>query len=175
VRERDGAVSIAHLYVERRVTPLDLLVREADEWTARRAVLDYGQALRDLAATDTFPGDLLLKNFGVTRHGRVISYDYDELERVTACAFRDLPPSAGEDGASSDGEPSFYVGPRDVFPGELLPFIGFQGRLRDVFLQAHGELLTARWWRDVQERLRGGEIVDIFPYRDDQRLHHARS
>lgn len=174
VRERDGAVSFAHLYVERRVTPLDLLVREADEWTARQSVLDYGQALRDLAATDTFPGDLLLKNFGLTRHGRVISYDYDELERVTACVFRDLPSSAGVGGDVSDGEPSFYVGPRDVFPEELLPFIGFQGRLRDVFLQAHGELLTARWWRDVQERIRGGEIVDIFPYRDDQRLHHAR-
>jgi isocitrate dehydrogenase kinase/phosphatase len=166
-------VELEHLYVERRVTPLDLLVREADGWTARQAVLDYGQALRDLAVTDTFTGDLLLKNFGVTRHGRVISYDYDELQRVTECSFRDLP-GGGDDGDAGGGEPSFYVGPRDVFPEELLPFLGFQGRLRELFLQAHGELLTARWWREVQERLRAGEIADVFPYREDQRLHHAR-
>jgi isocitrate dehydrogenase kinase/phosphatase len=172
VRERDGTVELGHLYVERRVTPLDLLVREADGWTARQAVLDYGQALRDLAVTDIFTGDLLLKNFGVTRHGRVISYDYDELQRVTECRFRDLP--GGGDGDGGGGEPSFYVGPRDVFPEELLPFLGFQGRLRELFLQAHGELLTGRWWREVQERLRAGEIADVFPYREDQRLHHAR-
>jgi isocitrate dehydrogenase kinase/phosphatase len=171
VHERGGTVELEHLYVERRVTPLDLLVREADGWTARQAVLDYGQALRDLAATDIFTGDLLLKNFGVTRHGRVISYDYDELQRVTDCSFRELPGGEGDEG---DGEPSFYVGPRDVFPEELLPFLGFQGRLRELFLQAHGDLLTARWWREVQERLRAGEIVDVFPYREDQRLHHAR-
>jgi isocitrate dehydrogenase kinase/phosphatase len=172
VQEGGGKVHIAHLYAERRVIPLDLFVRESDEWTARQAVLDYGRALRDLAATDTFTGDLLLKNFGVTRHGRVISYDYDELQRVTDCAFRDLPGSALDGGGGE--EPSFYVGPRDVFPEELLPFLGFQGRLRDVFLQAHGELLTARWWRGIQERLRAGEIADVFPYREDQRLHHAR-
>jgi isocitrate dehydrogenase kinase/phosphatase len=136
-------------------------------------VLDFGQALRDLAATDTFPGDLLTKNFGVTRHGRVIFYDYDELSRVTDLSFRDIP-SARSDEDETSAEPSFYVGARDVFPEEFLPFIGLQGRLRDVFLQAHGELLTARWWRGVQERLRAGEIADIFPYRDEQRLHHAR-
>ncbi|GAO03846.1 bifunctional isocitrate dehydrogenase kinase/phosphatase [Anaeromyxobacter sp. PSR-1] len=185
VRVADGEVAIRHLYAERRVTPLNLFVREADEWTARQAVLDFGCALRDLAATDTFPGDLLLKNFGVTRHGRVIFYDYDELTRVTDCNFRDLPgagpgdggddgwgggPDAGYDG----GDPPFYVGPTDVFPEELLPFIGLNGRLREVFLRAHGELLTGRWWRDIQARLRAGEIVDIFPYREEQRLRHAR-
>jgi isocitrate dehydrogenase kinase/phosphatase len=134
-------------------------------------VLDFCKAWRDLAATNTFPGDMLLKNFGVTRHGRVIFYDYDELERVTDCVFRDMPAGADEDAA---GEPSFYVGPHDVFPEEFLPFLGLPGRLRDFFLQAHGDLLGARWWREVQERLRAGEVVDIFPYRDEQRLHHAR-
>jgi isocitrate dehydrogenase kinase/phosphatase len=171
VHVRDHAVTLEHLYAERRVTPLNLFVREADEWTARQAVLDFGKSLRDLAATNTFPGDMLLKNFGVTRHGRVIFYDYDELERVTDCVFRDMP-SGDDDGW--DGEPSFYVGPHDIFPEEFLPFLGLQGRMREFFLQAHGDLLTARWWRDVQEQLRAGEIVDIFPYREDQRLHHAR-
>jgi isocitrate dehydrogenase kinase/phosphatase len=173
VREEGNALDVTHLYAERRVTPLNLFLREADEWTARRAVLDFGQALRDLAATDTFPGDLLTKNFGVTRHGRVIFYDYDELSRVTDLVFRDVPTARHEEDETS-AEPTFYVGERDVFPEEFLPFIGLQGRLRDVFLQAHGELLTGRWWRGVQERLRAGEIVDIFPYRDEQRLHHAR-
>ncbi len=166
-------VAVKHLYAERRVTPLNLFVREADEWTARQAVLDFGRALRDLAVTNTFPGDMLTKNFGVTRHGRVIFYDYDELTRVTDCVFRDMPSPRYEEDETS-GEPTFYVGQNDIFPEEFLPFLGLRGRLREVFLQAHGELLTGRWWREVQERIRAGEIVDIFPYREEQRLHHAR-
>ncbi len=169
-------VTLKHLYAERRVTPLNLFIREVDEWTARQAVLDFGKSLRDLAATNIFPGDMLLKNFGVTRHGRVIFYDYDEIERVTDCVFRDLP-TGSEDAGVNDmgGEPSFYVGPHDIFPEEFLPFLGLRGRVREFFLQAHGDLLTARWWRQVQERVRAGEIVDIYPYREDQRLHHARA
>jgi len=172
VAVEDGVVTLRHLYAERRVTPLNLFIREVDEWTARQAVLDFGKSLRDLAATNTFPGDMLLKNFGVTRHGRVIFYDYDELERLTECVFRDMPRGAGDDDGM-EGEPSFYVGPHDIFPEEFLPFLGLQGRIREFFLQAHGDLLGARWWREVQERVRAGEIVDIFPYREDQRLHHA--
>jgi isocitrate dehydrogenase kinase/phosphatase len=130
-------------------------------------MLDFGRALRDLAATNTFPGDLLTKNFGVTRHGRVIFYDYDELARVTDCAFRDLP-TARDGEEETAGEAWFYVGPRDVFPEELLPFLGLPPRLREVFREAHGELLTARWWREMVERLRAGELVDVFPYREAQ-------
>jgi isocitrate dehydrogenase kinase/phosphatase len=168
-------VSVRHLYAERRVTPLNLFIREADEWTAREAVHDFGQALRDLAATNTFPGDMLLKNFGVTRHGRVIFYDYDELTTVTDCAFRDMPSGGDDDDLyGGDDGPSFYVGPDDIFPEEFLPFLGFPGRLREVFLQAHGELLTGRWWRDIQERIRAGEIVDIYPYREHQRLRYGK-
>jgi isocitrate dehydrogenase kinase/phosphatase len=164
-------ISVKHLYAERRVTPLNLFIRDADEWTARQAVLDFGRALADLAATNTFPGDLLLKNFGVTRHGRVIFYDYDELMRVTDCVFRDLPTASGDEETS--GEPWFYVGESDVFPEEWLPFLGLSGRLREVFLQAHGALLTARFWRGMQERIREGEIKDIYPYREEQRLVHG--
>ncbi len=173
VQVGDGVVTLKHLYAERRVTPLNLFIREVDEWTARQAVLDFGKSLRDLAAVNTFPGDMLLKNFGVTRNGRVIFYDYDELERVTDCVFRDMPRGGDDDELAA--EPSFYVGPHDIFPEEFLPFLGLRGRVRDFFLQAHGDLLTARWWREVQERVRAGEIVDIFPYREDQRLHHARA
>jgi isocitrate dehydrogenase kinase/phosphatase len=98
---------------------------------------------------------------------------------VTDCVFRELPTASygGADGTDDDGgggEPSFYVGPRDIFPEEFLPFLGLQGRMREFFLQAHGDLLTARFWRGVQERVRSGELEDIYPYREDQRLHHAR-
>jgi len=164
-------ISVKHLYAERRVTPLNLFIRDADEWTARQAVLDFGRALADLAATNTFPGDLLLKNFGVTRHGRVIFYDYDELTRVTDCVFRDLPTASGDEETS--GEPWFYVGENDVFPEEWLPFLGLSGRIREVFLQAHGALVTGRFWRGMQERIREGAIVDIYPYREEQRLVHG--
>ena len=155
VRVLEDRVAIRHLYAERRVTPLNLFVREQDEWTARRAVLDFGQALRDLAATNTFPGDLLTKNFGVTRHGRVIFYDYDELACVTECNFRDLP-SAGDDEETA-GEPWFYVGEQRRLPRGVpaVPGLSRHG-CAETFREVHGELLAAGWWRRMQERLRAG-------------------
>ena len=165
-------VVIKHLYTERRVTPLNLYLREVDEHSAREAVLDYGQAIKDLAATNIFPGDLLLKNFGVTRHGRVIFYDYDELCRVTDCNFRDMPRPQDLDEEMSS-EPWFYVGDKDVFPEEFLRFLGFSGPLREVFLAAHGDLLTADFWRKMQARHNAGEIMDIFPYKQSRRLHRS--
>ena len=173
VRLEGERVLIRHLYAERRVSPLNLFIRERDEWTARDALLDYGQALRDLAATNTFPGDLLLKNFGVTRTGRVIFYDYDELCLVTECNVRDLPRPRDDEDAWA-GEPTFYVGEDDVFPEEFLAFLGLPERLRGAFVAAHGEILTADFWRRMQARHRAGDIVDIFPYRESQRLRHVR-
>jgi len=155
-------VDMRHLYVERRVAPLNLFIRETDEAAARRAVLDFGQALRDLAATNTFPGDLLLKNFGVTRTGRVIFYDYDEIQRVTEVRFRELPQPSDDD--MGGDEPSFYVGEDDVFPEEFLPFLGLPPHLKGPFLEAHAELLTPQFWRRMQELHQAGEIVDVFPY-----------
>jgi isocitrate dehydrogenase kinase/phosphatase len=166
-------VFLRHVYVERRVSPLNLFIRERDEWTSRDALLDYGQSIRDLAATNTFPGDLLLKNFGVTRTGRVIFYDYDELCLVTDCNFREIPRGRDDEDESS-GEPWFYVGENDVFPEEFMQFLGLPERLRGAFLAAHGEIMTAEFWRRMQERHRAGDIVDIFPYRESQRLRHAR-
>jgi isocitrate dehydrogenase kinase/phosphatase len=172
VRVEGDRVFIRHLYAERRVTPLNLFIRERDEWTARDALLDYGQCIRDLAATNTFPGDLLLKNFGVTRTGRVIFYDYDELCLVTDCVFREIP-RARDDDEETSGEAWFYVGENDVFPEEFTTFLGLPERLRGAFLGAHGEIMTARFWRVMQERHRAGEIVDIFPYRESQRLRRV--
>jgi isocitrate dehydrogenase kinase/phosphatase len=162
-------VVIRHLYVERRVRPLNLYLREAAAPAGRAAALDFGQTIKDLAATNIFPGDVLLKNFGVTRHGRVIFYDYDELAPLTDCNFRRMPePRTPEEEMAA--EPWFYVGPHDMFPEEFLPFIGLHGELRETFLKAHGDLFDADFWNRMQALHRAGEIVDIFPYQEEHRL-----
>jgi isocitrate dehydrogenase kinase/phosphatase len=171
VSSNGDQVHIRHLYAERRVVPLNLFVREMSESAARAAIIDYGQCIRDLAATNTFPGDLLLKNFGVTRSGRIIFYDYDELCLLTECNFRDMPQARSDDEEIS-GEPWFYVGEHDVFPEEFLPFLGLSELLKKAFLDAHQELLKPAFWRRAQEMHRAGEIVHIFPYRAEKRLRH---
>ncbi len=137
---------VEHCYIERRLRPLNLFLREADPAAAESAIIDYGNALRDLAASNVFPGDLLLKNFGVTSHGRVIFYDYDEIGLVSDCVFRDLP-RARTDEEESSAEPWFHCGPRDVFPEQWLPFLAIPAALSEVFTREHGCLLTAAWWR----------------------------
>ena len=162
-------VVIRHLYVERRVRPLNLYLREAEPAAGRAAALDFGQTIKDLAATNIFPGDVLLKNFGVTRHGRVIFYDYDELAPLTDCNFRRMPEARTLEEEMS-AEPWFYVGPHDMFPEEFLPFIGLHGDLREIFLEAHRDLFDADFWNRMQALHRAGEIVDIFPYQEGRRL-----
>ncbi len=152
-----------HMYIERRMTPLNLYLRSAPPEAAEQAVLDYGQCIRDLAYTNIFPGDLLLKNFGVTRHGRVIFYDYDELCQVTDCVFRDVP-QATNDEDEMRGEAWFYVGESDVFPETFIRFLAFDDSQRAALLRMHGEILTAAFWRGVQQRLREGEVVEVLPY-----------
>src|ERR1700675_3865114 len=137
---------VEHCYIERRLRPLNLFLREAEPAAAESAIIDYGNALRDLAASNIFPGDLLLKNFGVTSHGRVIFYDYDEICLVSDCVFRDLPQARFEEEETS-AEPWFHCGPRDVFPEQWLPFLGIPPALREVFVREHECLLTAAWWR----------------------------
>jgi isocitrate dehydrogenase kinase/phosphatase len=160
----DGAdLVFDHMYIERRMTPLNLYLRGAPGADAERVVLDYGQCIRDLAYTNIFPGDLLLKNFGVTRHGRVIFYDYDELCRVTDCNFRDVPVATNPEDEMR-AEAWFYVGDNDVFPETFINFLGFNETQRAALLRMHGEILTAAFWRGVQQRLRDGELVEVLPY-----------
>ncbi|HJR86153.1 MAG TPA: bifunctional isocitrate dehydrogenase kinase/phosphatase [Acidimicrobiia bacterium] len=158
-------VVIRHAYIERRVIPLDIYLRDADAELGAAAIVDYGNAIRELAATGIFPGDLLLKNFGVTRHGRVVFYDYDELTTIGKCVFRPLP-----DDADSGEEPSFGVGPDDVFPEEFERFLGVEDDLKAEFMAHHRDLYTAQWWLAVQERVAAGELIDIFPYDQSARL-----
>jgi isocitrate dehydrogenase kinase/phosphatase len=152
-----------HLYIERRMTPLNIFLRTATESAQEQAVLDYGQCIRDLAYTNIFAGDLLLKNFGVTRHGRVIFYDYDELCQVTDCRFRDMPQAANPEDEMRD-EAWFYVADNDVFPETFIKFLAFDEVQRETFLRVHGEVLTADFWRHVQQRLTEGEVLEVVPY-----------
>jgi isocitrate dehydrogenase kinase/phosphatase len=172
VRVAGDRVVLQHVYTERRVTPLNLFLRHAAPAAAHDAVLDYGQAIKDLAGAGIFTGDMLLKNFGVTRHGRVICYDYDELALLTDCRFRALPALVHEEDELA-GEPPYYVGESDVFPEEFRVFLVPPGALRDDFLAAHGDLLDVSYWRDMQTRVLTGEMLDVFPYRRRRRLRPA--
>ncbi|HEV2734421.1 MAG TPA: bifunctional isocitrate dehydrogenase kinase/phosphatase [Longimicrobiaceae bacterium] len=172
VRVVDGRVVIRHLYTERRLRPLDLYLREAGPEAARGAVVEYGNAIKDLACANIFPGDLLLKNFGVSRHGRVIFYDYDELALLSEVRFRPLPVARNEEDEMS-ADPWFSVDEGDVFPEEFLPFLVPTGPLRDAFLEAHADLLTVAFWREMQRRQAAGEIPDFFPYPRCRRLRAA--
>ncbi len=165
----DGHVHIRHAYIERRVTPLDIYLREAPVEAARAAVVDYGRAIKDLAASNIFPGDFWLKNFGVTRHGRVVFYDYDELGLITDCRFT-LMPRPRDEMEELSGEPWFYVGEHDVFPEEFRTYLRMPRGLSDVFVQQHGDLFEVDYWQHIQERLQAGEVIDIFPYQSDSRL-----
>ncbi len=170
----EGAAETAHregedlvlnrVYIERRVRPLNLYVREETEERATAAILDYGQAIKDLAETNIFPGDLLLKNFGVTASARVVFYDYDEVALVTDCRFRELP-EPDDDMDLMDPGAVRYIGPHDIFPEEFIKFLAMEDELRKAFLDLHGDLLTARYWRDVKNRRLAGEITHIVPYR----------
>jgi isocitrate dehydrogenase kinase/phosphatase len=167
-------VIVTHVYTERRLTPLNVYLATASEDDARDVIIDYGNAIKDLAHADIFTGDMLLKNFGVSRHGRVIFYDYDELSTLSACNFRELPESASVEEELAP-EPWFSVQEHDVFPQEFLPFLVPEGPLREAFLEAHAELLDVHWWKSVQERLSRGELFDVFPYHERRRLRPAEA
>jgi isocitrate dehydrogenase kinase/phosphatase len=169
VTVKGDKVVIKHLYAERKMTPLNLFLLEAEEAAARAAVADYGQAVKDLAATNIFPGDMLLKNFGVTRHGRVVFYDYDELGLLTDYHFRRIPQSKDYDEEMS-AEPWFSVGDNDVFPEEFIRFLGLQPQMEKALMDAHGDLFEVDFWTCMQQRIRDGEIMDIFPYPSYRRL-----
>ncbi|MBW2406193.1 MAG: bifunctional isocitrate dehydrogenase kinase/phosphatase [Deltaproteobacteria bacterium] len=170
----DDNVIVKHVYVERRVIPLNIYLSEVDEAEALTAVVDYGNAIKDLAVSNIFPGDLLLKNFGVTRHGRIVFYDYDELCLLSICNFRVMPQPRSYDEELS-AEPWFGVGENDFFPEEFRNFIGLQGKLREVFLEHHEDLFNVRFWHQVQSRIDSGETIDIFPYGQSNRLARIKT
>jgi isocitrate dehydrogenase kinase/phosphatase len=163
---------LRHCYVERRMVPLNLYLETATPEEADRAVREYGDAIRELAIANIFPGDMLWRNFGVTRYWRVVFYDYDEIEHLTDCTFRAIPPAPTPE-AELSGEPWYPVGPRDVFPEEFDAFLLQSPTVRAPFLRHHAELLQPAFWQDCQRRVAAGEIVDVFPYPESVRLHRT--
>jgi isocitrate dehydrogenase kinase/phosphatase len=157
------------MYIERRLAPLNLVLRSADDGTKMRAIRDYGIAIKELAAINIFAGDLLFKNFGVTRYGRVVFYDYDEIEYLTDCRFRRIPqPPAGVDDMSADVW--YPVGPHDVFPEEFATFLLTDPQVRQAFLAFHADLLDARWWQAMQEANRDGRQIEVLSYPESIRF-----
>ena len=132
---------------------------------------DYGSAIRELAIANVFPGDMLFRNFGLTRYGRVVFYDYDEIEVLTDCVFRAFPEPPGPEAELAD-EPWFGVGPLDVFPEEWRPFLLGDPVVREAFLADHADLLGPAFWQDAQRRVGEGEIVDFFPYPEAVRFRN---
>ena len=182
ISDRDGdgqtEVIIEHLYIERRMIPLNIYLQEAfdtglSDPRARqqmeRSVIEYGNAIKDLVAANIFPGDMLWKNFGVTRNGKVVFYDYDEIEYLTDCHFRRVPAPRNEEEEMS-GEIWYSVGPRDVFPETFGPFLLGNDAVRDVFMRHHADLLDAAFWQSHQERIRAGHMLDVFPYDAERRF-----
>jgi isocitrate dehydrogenase kinase/phosphatase len=163
VEEEGEAIIVQHLYIERRMTPLNLFLEKATPGQRDRAMRDYGDALRQLAAVNIFAGDLLFKNFGVTRFGRVVFYDYDEIDYVTDCRFRRIPPAPpGYDEMSS--EVWYPVGPHDMFPEEFATFLLTDPAVRKSFVAYHADLLDAQWWQGVQATLSGGALPEVLSY-----------
>jgi len=163
VHVENDRIVIRHAYIERRLTPLDIYVREQPAARVRAAVDDYGHALRELAGANIFPGDLLLKNFGVTRYGRVVFYDYDEIAWLSEVRFRSMPAPRDDDDEMR-GEAWFYVDPKDVFPEEFPRFVFPDPEVRRVFFELHGELATAEWWQKKQRQLAAKVEDEVFPY-----------
>lgn len=160
---------IRHLYTERKMTPLNLYLQNASDEQIEEAMDEYGNAIKQIAAANIFPGDMLLKNFGVTRHGRVVFYDYDEICFLTECVFREIPePQTDEQAMSST--PWYNVGPFDVFPEEFRLFFTGNPKAKRAFEKYHSDLYHVDFWRNLQERIRNGNMEDIFPYRRKKRF-----
>lgn len=172
IEEKEDVLIVRHCYIERRLKPLNLYMQKVSRAEKEAAVIDYGNALKEMACANIFPGDMLYKNFGVTRFGRVIFYDYDEIEYMTDCNFRAIPPAPNPEYEMSD-EVWYPVNKGDVFPEEFGAFLLGEPDVRKVFLEHHKDLLTPEFWQNLKERLQSGILDDFFPYPQSTRF--ARS
>ncbi len=168
-------IVIRHLYIERRMVPLNIFLSEAQEQgkpeLVEHGIVEYGNAIKDLVAANIFPGDMLYKNFGVTRHGRVVFYDYDEIEYLTDCNFRDIPAARNEEDEMAS-EPWYPIGRHDVFPEQFGRFLLGNPAIRHHFMQHHADLLTRDYWQSHKDRILEGVVDDVFPYPQQIRFCH---
>src|SRR6478736_1969582 len=187
IGDRDGngemEVVVKHVYIERRMIPLNIFLQESFDLLAQpeharragkqleHAVVEYGNAIKDMVAANIFPGDMLFKNFGVTRGGKVVFYDYDEIEYLTDCNFRKVPTPRNEEDEMS-GEVWYSVGPKDVFPETFEPFLLGNPAVREAFMSHHADLLDAAFWQSHKQRIQAGQMLDVFPYDESQRFEH---
>ena len=169
IEEHGKALVIKHVYVERRMTPLNLYLQNASDEQIAAVMDEYGNAIKELAAANIFPGDMLLKNFGVTRHGRVVFYDYDEIVPLLDCNFRKIPEARTE-AEEMASKPWYSVGPNDIFPEEFRLFFSGNQRARKVFDEVHSDIYETSFWQGLQEKIRGGHVEDLFPYRREMRF-----
>ncbi len=151
------------------MTPLNLFIEQADEPAIAEALDEYGNAIKQLAAANIFPGDMLLKNFGITRHGRVVFYDYDEICYLTDVNFREIPKAETPEQEMA-AEPWYTVGPNDVFPEEFRRFLFGKPWVKKMFQEMHGELFDPDYWRGLQAAIEHGRVMDVFPYRRKKRF-----
>ena len=167
IEEEDDQVIIKHVYIERRMIPLNIWLSNAeqrgDEAAIEHGVLEYGNAIKELVRANIFPGDMLYKNFGVTRHGRVVFYDYDEIEYITDCQFRTIPQPRNEEDEMS-AEPWYPIGRHDVFPEQFGTFLLGNPTVRKYFMKYHADLLSAAYWQGCKQRILDGYVDDVFPY-----------
>ena len=170
---RDEGILIKHLYTERYMTPLNLFLEKANDSEIRNAMEEYGNCIKQLAAANIFPGDMPLKNFGVTRHGRVVFYDYDEIATLTDCNFRHIPKPRTEQEEMQSGT-WYTVGPDDIFPEEFRLFFSGNIKARKMFEEIHSELYDVDFWTDLQAQIRDGFVVDVFPYRRVKRFNRGK-
>lgn len=171
---RGDKLVIKHLYTERYMTPLNIFLESADDEQIRSAMEEYGNCIKQLAAANIFPGDMPLKNFGVTRHGRVVFYDYDEIASLTDCNFREIPQPRNEQEEMQSGT-WYTVGPDDIFPEEFRLFFSGNTKARKMFEEMHGELYEVGFWTDLQKQIRNGYVVDVFPYRRAKRFDRGKN
>ncbi len=169
IEDLGDRIALSHLYIERRMTPLNLYLEKATPQQLHEVIEEYGNAIKQLAAANIFPGDMLFKNFGVTRHGRVVFYDYDEICYMTEINFRDLPKAIYPEDELANG-PWYSVADNDVFPEEFRYFLCSDKRLRPYFDMLHGDLFCPDYWRGLQQRIQDGYIEDVFAYRRKQRF-----
>ncbi|MEO0436463.1 MAG: bifunctional isocitrate dehydrogenase kinase/phosphatase [Pseudomonadota bacterium] len=164
ISERGRALIIGHCYVERRMTPLNLYIQDANEDELMEVMDEYGNSIKELAAANIFPGDMLLKNFGVTRHGRVVFYDYDEIVPLLECNFRKIPEPRNEMEEMAS-QPWYSVGPNDIFPEEFRLFFSGNQRARTAFDERHSDIYEAEFWTSLQEQISSGYVESFYPYR----------